>query len=246
MARLRNSLSGSAAMPGHLLCPNASRRGAPSQGPEDPPVACRTACAGSARGAHTTSKTSSPGVPWWCGHPDESLSSRVRARKHRRDRARRDAPTLKPVGAFRPPKGVHMPLGPGPPRGILIEEAASATGRRSCDGGSGTCGEDAGKDALMRIGRVSGLAALALVGYDALLRPWMLDWGTSGEERRRPLPGDDIVEEVMTHHTRAVTIDAPPEAVWPWLLQIGDRRGGFYSYDWLERATATVPHGRGK
>lgn len=50
-----------------------------------------------------------------------------------------------------------------------------------------------------------------------------------------PLPGDDIVEDVMSHCTRAVTIDAPPHAVWPWLVQIGDRRAGFYSYDWIER-----------
>jgi hypothetical protein len=39
----------------------------------------------------------------------------------------------------------------------------------------------------------------------------------------------------MSHHTRAVTIDAPPELVWPWLVQVGDRRAGFYSYDWIER-----------
>jgi hypothetical protein len=63
----------------------------------------------------------------------------------------------------------------------------------------------------------------------------MLDWGSTSEERSRSLPGDNIVEPVMTHRTRAVTIDAPPEAVWPWLVQIGDRRAGFYSYDWVER-----------
>ena len=63
----------------------------------------------------------------------------------------------------------------------------------------------------------------------------MLDWGSNREERTMRLPGDDVLEDVMTHHTRAVTIDAPPNAVWPWLVQVGDRRGGFYSYDWLER-----------
>src|SRR2546428_7636586 len=92
----------------------------------------------------------------------------------------------------------------------------------------------------MRIGRVSRLAVLVLVSYDALLPPWMLDWGATGEERRRPLPGDDIVEEVMTHHTRAVTIDAPPEAVWPWLVQLGDRRGGFLIDHSFEQSTRTV------
>ena len=50
----------------------------------------------------------------------------------------------------------------------------------------------------------------------------------------------------MARHTRAVTIDATPEVVWPWLAQIGDRRAGFYSYDWLERATGTVHYVEGK
>ena len=77
--------------------------------------------------------------------------------------------------------------------------------------------------------------AMALVGYDTFVRPWMREWGSTPAERHRALPGDDIVEPVMTHSTRAVTIDAPPEAVWPWLIQIGDQRGGFYSYDWIER-----------
>ena len=77
-------------------------------------------------------------------------------------------------------------------------------------------------------------AGMALA-YDVFVRPKMLDWGATEAERRRPLPGDEIVDRVMDHHTRALTIDAPPEAVWPWLVQIGDRRGGFYSYDWVER-----------
>ena len=78
-------------------------------------------------------------------------------------------------------------------------------------------------------------AGAALAGYDALVRPWMLDWGATREERAMRLPGNDVVEDVMTHHTRALTIGAPPQAVWPWLVQIGDRRAGFYSYDWIER-----------
>lgn len=79
------------------------------------------------------------------------------------------------------------------------------------------------------------VSVLGLVGYDALLRPALLDWGATDAERRMSLPGDEIVQEVMSHHTRAVTIDAPPAAIWPWLVQIGDRRAGFYSYDWVER-----------
>jgi hypothetical protein len=82
------------------------------------------------------------------------------------------------------------------------------------------------------------------------VRPWMLNWGSTKSERRRRLPGDDISNDIvpagMARHTRAVTIDAPPEAVWPWLVQVGDRRAGFYSYDWLERATGTVHYVEGK
>lgn len=77
---------------------------------------------------------------------------------------------------------------------------------------------------------------LAIVGgYDTFVRPWMLDWGSTHEERSAMLPGDDVPDESMSYRTRGLTIDAPPEVVWPWLVQIGDRRGGFYSHDWLER-----------
>jgi len=56
------------------------------------------------------------------------------------------------------------------------------------------------------------------------------------------LPGDELVEPGAPRTTRAVTIDAPPEAVWPWLAQIGEDRGGFYSYDWLERLVGAKMH----
>lgn len=87
----------------------------------------------------------------------------------------------------------------------------------------------------MRVARTARVGVLAAAVYDSIARPRMLDWGTTKDERCKPLPGDEIVAPVMTHHTRAVTIDAPPEAVWPWLVQIGDRRAGFYSYDWIEK-----------
>lgn len=77
--------------------------------------------------------------------------------------------------------------------------------------------------------------ALAVTVYDWLARPWMLDWGATRAERHVSLPGDGLAEDMMTHHTRAVTINAAPGDVWPWLVQIGDRRAGFYSYDWIEQ-----------
>lgn len=81
--------------------------------------------------------------------------------------------------------------------------------------------------------RATGLAVLA--GYDLVLRPWMREWGSTAEERRMPLPGDEVPSDVRTYYTKGITIDAPPEVVWPWLVQIGDRRAGFYSHDWVER-----------
>jgi hypothetical protein len=74
------------------------------------------------------------------------------------------------------------------------------------------------------------LTAAYLVG----IRPWTRRWGTTADELEAPLPGDELVPDPGVRMTRAVTIDAPPDAVWPWLAQIGQDRGGFYSYAWLE------------
>lgn len=87
----------------------------------------------------------------------------------------------------------------------------------------------------MNIKKAAGVATVALAGYDTLVRPWMLRWGASSGEQQMQLPGDEIASGMPAHYTRAVTIEAPPEAVWPWLAQIGDHRAGFYSYDWAER-----------
>lgn len=81
-------------------------------------------------------------------------------------------------------------------------------------------------------------AAVAIVGaafaYEAAVAPWMRHWGTSPAERRRSLPGDELVPDPEIVIDHGVTIEAPPESVWPWLAQIGQDRGGFYSYEWLE------------
>ena len=61
-------------------------------------------------------------------------------------------------------------------------------------------------------------------------------WGATPDEASKPLPGDDLRPDAWLQSTRAVTIDAPPERVWPWLLQIGDRKAGWYSYDRVEQA----------
>ncbi len=83
-------------------------------------------------------------------------------------------------------------------------------------------------------GGAAAAAAAGLVAYGCVFRPWERRWGASDEEVAHGMPGDDVLPPTARTTTRAITIDAPPEEVWPWLAQIGYRRGGFYSYDWLE------------
>jgi hypothetical protein len=72
-------------------------------------------------------------------------------------------------------------------------------------------------------------------GYMALVRPRLLRWGTVGDEADRAMPGDDLVPSPMHRSTRAITVQARPEEIWPWLMQLGKGRGGLYSVDWLDR-----------
>jgi hypothetical protein len=76
-------------------------------------------------------------------------------------------------------------------------------------------------------------AALAGLTF-AVARPWFLGWGATRAERQRPLPGDDIVPAAALRETRAISIQAPPSVVWAWVTQLGQDRGGFYSYALLE------------
>lgn len=88
-------------------------------------------------------------------------------------------------------------------------------------------------------------AALTLAGGAAyLLSQWprMTSWGAAPEEVYEELPGDEIVGEAKYRTTHAVTIDAPPERVWAWLVQMGQGRGGMYSYDWLENLVGLKMH----
>ena len=83
------------------------------------------------------------------------------------------------------------------------------------------------------------IAGLVLLGLVALViwffyRPWALTWGSTDEEIARPMPGDGILEQPTFNATRAITIEATPEEIWPWLVQIGYKRAGFYSYDRLD------------
>jgi hypothetical protein len=93
-----------------------------------------------------------------------------------------------------------------------------------------------------RPSRGAALASGLIGAYLAIGRPLMLHWGATCEELRAPLPGDELVPEPATQSTRALTIDAPVEAVWPWLAQIGQDRAGFYSYERLENLAGCDMH----
>jgi hypothetical protein len=70
--------------------------------------------------------------------------------------------------------------------------------------------------------------------YRRFLREWVLTWGATPEEAVRRLPGDELLDPADIVATRAIGIDAPPSAIWPWLVQMGPGRAGAYTYDWIE------------
>src|SRR6187402_1860591 len=79
------------------------------------------------------------------------------------------------------------------------------------------------------------VVALLASAYFRLLRRLVMTWGSQPEEAGGRLPGDELLEEADGVATRAIDIDAPPDAVWPWLAQMGPApRGGAYTYDWIE------------
>jgi hypothetical protein len=88
---------------------------------------------------------------------------------------------------------------------------------------------------MRRIG-VAVVSALGLAtAYFGFLRDRHMHWGATGEETHGELPGDELMPDADVVATRAVEVDAPPSAVWPWLVQMGPGRGGAYTYDWIER-----------
>lgn len=88
------------------------------------------------------------------------------------------------------------------------------------------------------VGFLAALEGFALFVWHLIATPFIgrrrLRWGTIGSEAGDPLPGDELVPDPKWFYTLGVSIDAPPEAVWPWVAQIGQGRGGFYSYQTLE------------
>jgi len=88
-----------------------------------------------------------------------------------------------------------------------------------------------------------GAAALGAIPlYLLAIRPWHLRWGATDEELLRPMPGDDLCNSPHLDSTRAISIHATPEQIWPWLVQIGRGRAGWYSYDFSDNRGQRSAH----
>jgi hypothetical protein len=88
-----------------------------------------------------------------------------------------------------------------------------------------------------------GLAGVGYAGYRYVVEPWWRSWGKDPTESDRPLAGDELVPAATEAETRGITIAAPPAQVWPWLVQMGFGRAGWYSYDRVDmarRSTDTI------
>jgi hypothetical protein len=89
---------------------------------------------------------------------------------------------------------------------------------------------------------VGGAQVLATTLTAPLGRGRYNRWGATDAEVAAAMPGDELVPDPQLGYTRAITIDAPPEDVWPWLVQMGQGRGGLYSYDGLENLVGCDIH----
>lgn len=94
------------------------------------------------------------------------------------------------------------------------------------------------RSVIPRPALVGGGLALAgaavLAAYQWGLRPWYERWGATASEARATLPGDELVTNPVITRTKAITLKAPVEQVWPWLAQLGQGKAGFYSYEFIE------------
>ena len=88
--------------------------------------------------------------------------------------------------------------------------------------------------ALGKLMIVFGSIGVVIAAYWRWARPYQLRWGATGAEAGRPMPGDELNPDPGYLATRAITIEGTPEEIWPWLVQMGYKRAGFYGYDILE------------
>ncbi|MHB1877354.1 MAG: hypothetical protein ACYCPF_21145 [Streptosporangiaceae bacterium] len=97
-----------------------------------------------------------------------------------------------------------------------------------------------------RLAVAAAVSGALAAGYLLAGRAWQLTWGATALERAEVLPGDDLLAVADVAATRAITIRAAPGAVWPWIAQLGQGRGGFYSYDLVENLIGCDIHSAGE
>jgi hypothetical protein len=97
------------------------------------------------------------------------------------------------------------------------------------------------RDTTAKLISAASLGA-AVAAYAFLIRPWHLKWGATEAELDEPLPGDDVLPNPKHQATHAITINAAVADVWPWLAQMGQNKGGFYSYSHLENLVGCDIH----
>ncbi len=94
----------------------------------------------------------------------------------------------------------------------------------------------------IRLRYVIPLVLLLIGAYLLVIHPWMVNWGSTPAERQMALPGDELYPSPIGRSTWAITIHAPPQVIWQWLVQVGQDRAGFYTYTWLENLTGCEFH----
>jgi hypothetical protein len=96
---------------------------------------------------------------------------------------------------------------------------------------------------VLRLIRLTAFVVLLGAVYSRFVRTPILNWGATKEEATAALPGDELLVDADGIATRAIEIDAPPAAIWPWLAQMGPApRGGAYTYDWIENLLGLNMH----
>ena len=81
-----------------------------------------------------------------------------------------------------------------------------------------------------------GIILILLITYIFIIRPWHLKWGATKKEVKLTLPGDEVVKKPDFNATRGISISASTEEIWKWIIQIGSKRAGWYSIDWMDNA----------
>jgi hypothetical protein len=80
------------------------------------------------------------------------------------------------------------------------------------------------------------IIAVVIITYLLVIRPWHLRWGATDKEVMLFLPGDNLVANPDFNATRGISIAATPQVIWKWIIQIGSKRAGWYSIDWMDNA----------